>query len=172
MKRRDARSLSQDAQEAVRVKAVETVLKGKKQNETADIFGVTPKAVNNWMKAYRKGGKRALWKGKKGRPKSESKLKGWQAAQIVKTVIDRTPEQLKLPFVLWTQNAVADLIEKRFGVSISRSTAGRWLKRWGLTAQKPVRRAYERYAAEHPGLVTDADIDATIRGATSRRHRP
>lgn len=148
MKKKDARSLSQDTQEAIRIKAVKAVLRGKKQNETAEIFGVTPKAVNNWMKVYRKGGLRALRKGRKGRPVSESRLKGWQAAQIVKTVIDRTPEQLKLPFVLWTQKAVAELIEKRFGVSISRPTAGRWLRKWGLTAQKPVRRAYERNPQE------------------------
>lgn len=35
-----------------------------------------------------------------------------------------------------------------------------------ILADFVVRRVYERYAAEHPGLVTDADIDATIRGAT------
>lgn len=35
------------------------------------------------------------------------------------------------------------LIQRRFGVTLSRSQTGRYLKAWGLTPQKPVRRAYE-----------------------------
>lgn len=39
---------------------------------------------------------------------------------------------------------MAQLITRRFGISVSISTVGRYLKRWGFTPQKPVRRAYER----------------------------
>jgi len=49
-----------------------------------------------------------------------------------------------MPFVLWTREAVAQLIAQRFGVRVSLMTIGRWLKRWGFTAQKPVRRAWEQ----------------------------
>jgi hypothetical protein len=39
---------------------------------------------------------------------------------------------------------VAQLIEREYGVTVSATTAGRYLKAWGMSAQKPVRRAYER----------------------------
>jgi transposase len=49
-----------------------------------------------------------------------------------------------LPFALWTRDAVRQLIADRFGIRLSVSTIGRYLKRWGFTPQKPLRRAYER----------------------------
>jgi len=65
-----------------------------------------------------------------GRPKGGGYLKGWQAGVIVNIIKDRTPDQLKLPFALWTREAVRSV--------------GDLLDRWGLTAQKPQRRASER----------------------------
>ena len=67
---------------------------------------------------------------------------------MAKTVIDHHPEQLKLPFYLWTREAVAKLIHRKFGIRVSLSTAGRYLKRWGFTPQKPVRRAVEQNPQE------------------------
>jgi hypothetical protein len=57
---------------------------------------------------------------------------------------DRCPDQLRLPFALWTREAVARLIQQRYGMVLSVWTVGRYLRRWGFTPQKPVRRAYER----------------------------
>jgi hypothetical protein len=45
---------------------------------------------------------------------------------------------------LWTREAAAALVERRFGVRVCLTTIGRWLKRWGFTPQKPVRRAWEQ----------------------------
>jgi len=145
MKIRDARSLPSIAQEDIRLKAVKAVLDGNKQVYVAKTFGVTRQAVGKWVKAYKKDGTKAIKAKRKGRPKGGSLLP-WQAAQIVRTITDRTPEQLKLPFYLWTREAVAQLIEKRFGIHLSIWTVGRYLKRWGFTPQKPVRRAFERDA--------------------------
>lgn len=143
MRIRDARSLPSVAQEDIRCRAIEAVLDGTKQVEVAEIFRVTRHAVGKWVKAYRQGGDKALKAKHRGRPKGGS-LHPWQAAQIAKTVVDRHPEQLKLPFYLWTREAVAQLIEKRFGIRLSIWTVGRYLARWGFTPQKPVRRAFEK----------------------------
>ena len=144
MKTQDARSLSSQAQEALRRRAVGAVRGGMTQAEAAGAFGVARPTVAKWMKQYRQGGIKALKARPQGRPRGQSRLKNWQAAQIVRTITDRTPDQLKMPFVLWTREAVAWLIEERFGVRVSRMTVGRWLRRWGLTPQKPVRRAWEQ----------------------------
>lgn len=144
MKKTDARSLSPEAQEAIRRRAVKAVRGGMKQTEAARHFEVARGTVAKWMAWFRQGGLRALAKKRQGRPKGASRLKGWQAAGIVRTIVDRTPEQLKMPFVLWTREAVRDLIAARHGIRPSLTTVGRWLKRWGFTPQKPVRRAWEQ----------------------------
>ena len=143
MKIRDARSLPSIAQQDLRQKAIKAVLDGKKQVEVAKIFGVTRQAVGKWVKAYREDGSQALKAKKRGRPRGGSLLP-WQAAQIARTIVDRCPDQLKLPFYLWTREAVVQLIERRFGIQLSLWTVGRYLARWGFTPQKPVRRAFER----------------------------
>ena len=147
MKIRDARSLPAVAQEDLRLKAVKAVLDGKRRVEVAKIFGVTRQAVGKWVKAYREKGSQALKAKKQGRPSGGSLLP-WQAAQIAKTITDRCPDQLKLPFYLWTREAVAELIERRFGIRLSLSTVGRYLIRWGFTPQKPLRKAFEQNPQE------------------------
>lgn len=143
MESKDFRSLSSPGQEEIRRKAVQAVLDGHTQREAADLYGVSRQAVGGWMKLYRRGGSKALKAKQRGRPKGGS-LQASQASQIVKTVTDRHPEQLKLPFYLWTREAVALLIEEKFGIRLSVWTVGRYLRRWGFTPQKPVRRAFER----------------------------
>jgi transposase len=143
MKIKDARSLPSIAQEDLRQKAVKAIIGGKKQVDVAKILGVTRQAVGKWVSMFRQEGDRSLKAKQRGRPRGGILLP-WQAAQIAKAVTDHHPEQLKLPFYLWTREAVAQLIEQRFGIRLSIWTVGRYLSRWGFTPQKPVRRAYEQ----------------------------
>lgn len=143
MKIEDARKLPAKAQEDMRRKAVKACLDGRSKTDVAKIFGVTRQAVAQWVKRYEEGGEKALKARRRGR-KGGKRLLPWQSAQTVKMVMDRCPDQLKLPFFLWTRQAVADLIERKYGVSLSVWTIGRYLKSWGLTPQKPIRRAYEQ----------------------------
>ena len=144
MKNKDARSLSPAAQEALRLRAVQAIGGGMKQTDAVHVFGVSRAAIGKWIKQWRHGDTKMLQAKPQGRPKGRCRLAGWQAAQVVRSIIDRTPDQLKLPFVLWTREAVAALIEQRFGVRLSVWTVGRLLARWGFTPQKPVRRAWEQ----------------------------
>jgi transposase len=151
METKDARSLSAEAQEVLRVRAVKAVLGGMNQTETGKLMEVARPTVARWLALYRKRGWRALKAGRRGRPKGAGRLKGWQAAMVVRLITDRTPEQLRMPFVLWTREAVQELIASRCHVCLSVWTVSRYLKRWGFTPQKPVRRAWEQNpkAVEH-----------------------
>jgi len=140
----DARSLPALAQAALRRQAVHAVRTGKTQGEVATLFGVTRRAVSKWVRAVNEGGWPALKAKRRGRPVGGGRLKAAQAAAIVRLIRDRRPDQLKLPFYLWTRAAVAQLIESRFGIALSVWTVGRYLAAWGFTPQKPVRRAFER----------------------------
>lgn len=143
MNAQDARSLPSHVQMSIRKTAVELFLKGRTQLDIASILGVTRQAVGRWIKAYKTGGKAVLKAKQKGRPKGCS-LKPWQAAQVAKSIRNYCPDELGLPFYLWTREAVATLINHLFNLTLSRWTVGRYLKRWGFSFQKPIRRAIEQ----------------------------
>ena len=142
--RTDFRSLGSGAQEAIRMRTVEVIKAGIGKSKAAEIFGVSRRAVSRWMSADRQGGKEALKAKRRGRPRGGGKLKPWQCATIVNLITDRHPDQLKLPFYLWTRQAVVQLIEQRFGIRYSVYQVGRFLKQWGFTVQKPGRKAFEQ----------------------------
>lgn len=146
MKLVDTRKLSQDAQEAIRLRAIRLVLvEGKSRTQAARFLGVTRVSVSNWVSIYQKKGKGAVLKKKRGRRSLDMRLlKPHQCATIVNMIKDRCPDQLKMPFALWTREAVGTLVERQFGVKLSIRSVGNYLKRWGFTPQKPLRRAYER----------------------------
>ena len=144
----DLRSLGARAQEAIRMRAVEVVKAGMGKSRAAEVFGVSRRAVSRWMSADRQGGKEALKAKPRGRPRGGGKLKPWQCATIVNLITDRHPDQLKLPFYLWTRQAVGQLIEQRFGIRYSVYQVGRYLKQWGFTVQKPGRKAFEQCSRE------------------------
>ena len=80
-----------------------------------------------------------------GRPKGNGRhLTSRQEAQAFRWVCDRYPDQLRLPFALWTRRAVQELFRTKFDVAMPIRTVGLYLERWGLTPQRPSRRAYER----------------------------
>ena len=141
--RADFRSLESGAQEAIRMRTVEVIKAGMGKSKAAEVFGVSRRAISRWMGAHRQGGKEALKAKPRGRPHG-GKLKSWQCATIVNLITDRHPDQLKLPFYLWTRQAVVLLIEQRFGIRYSVYQVGRYLKQWGFTVQKPGRKAFEQ----------------------------
>jgi transposase len=142
------RRLSPQAQEELRRRAVAAVVvEGRSQGEVARLFGVSRQSVNLWVAAHRRGGGRALASGKRGRrPGEQRALKPWQQAQIAKAIKEKNPDQLKLPFFLWTREAVRELIVRRFRIRLSLVTVGNYLRQWGFTPQKPLRRAFEQDA--------------------------
>jgi len=146
---KDMRSLSAEAQTEIRLRVVNAVKQGRKQIEVAAIFGVSPQSVSEWVKRDRKKGAKALQTAQKGRPVGSGReLTPRQERQVAKIVIDKNPEQLKLPFVLWTRAAVQLLIEQKFGIHLGLSTVGDYLKRWDFTPQKPAKRAWQQNNAK------------------------
>ncbi len=142
--KRDARLLPPEAQEDLRRRVVAAVVDQEfSQAEAARTFGVSRMSIYNWLGAVEEGGRSALKARKRG-PKGGVRLAGHQAATVVRLVEDRCPDQLRLPFALWTWEAVGELIQRRYGIELSVWTVGRYLRHWGFTPQKPVRRAYER----------------------------
>jgi transposase len=68
-------------------------------------------------------------------------------AEVRDLICTHLPDALGLPFALWSRAAVAASIEQRYGLRLAVRTTGKYLARWGFTAQQPLRRAYERQPA-------------------------
>lgn len=144
MKTQDARLLSPDAQEALRVRVVAAIEQDKlTPTEAAKTFGISRQSIYNWLARKKSVGARGLKSHKRG-PRRISRLAPHQAATTVRLITDRCPDQLKLPYALWTREAVQVFIRRRYSIDVSVWTVGRYLKRWGLTPQKPLRRAFEQ----------------------------
>jgi transposase len=169
-KKIDARTLERSALQLLRRQVVQAVRGGMTQTRAARTFGASLRAVSKWMRLDRDGGLRALKLKRRGRRPGDGRLNATQAARLRALIIDKMPDQLKLPFYLWTREAVARLIDREYGISVSPTTVGRYLQAWGMSAQKPVRRAYERNDAaiatwlsrEYPAIAQQAKRDKAV----------
>jgi transposase len=144
----DTRSLPAAAQAALRNRAVRAVLDGMTQAQAARVFGVHHNAVNRWVKRYRQGGWEGLTEQRRGRrPGEQAALSEPQQQEVIALVRESTPDQLGLAEFLWTREAVAELIGRRYGLGLARTTVGAYLRGWGFSPQKPQRRALEQNPA-------------------------
>ena len=166
--RRDFRKLDPATQAELRRVAVGMVEAGRTRVEAAAAVGVNRRFVGGWVEAARRFGDAALAGGRRGRRPGEQKaLSPAQEGKIRRLITDRCPDQLRLPFALWTRGAVGALIEREAGVRLSASALGRSLRAWGFTAQRPARRAIERrepevrawLRREYPAIATRAKAE-------------
>ena len=166
---RDFRKLEPSVQAELRRRAVALVDAGKTRQEAAAAVGVNRRFVGAWVKARDRGGERALEGGRRGRrPGEQLALQDRQAVRIRRLITDKCPDQLKLPFALWTREAVAALIERETGIRLSLQAVSVYLKRWGFTAQRPMKRATERREPEIRRWL-ETDYPALVRRARAEK---
>lgn len=146
----DARTLPAAAQEEKRKQAVRMWKTGSyTHREIGDQVGVHYLTIGRWIKKYQEGGAKALQARTRGRREgSGRRMTQEQETMIQKQLIDKTPDQLKLRYALWTREAVQQLIQQITGLKLAIRTVGEYLKRWGFTVQKPKKKAYEQRPAE------------------------
>jgi transposase len=148
MATRDARKVGSEAQLELRRRAIAMRKEGRTHDEIAVLLDVSQSAVRKWWTLYKNKGMSALRLGQRGRPKGSCRtLNEEQERQMKRMIIDKTPEQLKMPFALWTRQAVQELIERAYGVKMPVRSIGNYLARWGFTPQRPRKRAYEQQPA-------------------------
>lgn len=123
-------------------------LSGATVMETAALCELGRSAVMRAAQAYRQGGWKAVPVSAGGRPKGSGRLLcPGEEQQVQRLIQDRTPDQLKMSYALWTRQAVGELIETRYAIRLPVRTVGKYLKRWGYTPQRPLKKAYEQSPA-------------------------
>jgi transposase len=135
---------TKDSQETKR-RLIVSYLKKRQgtHQQAADLFQVSKSGVDKIWTRYNQKGLRGLSSKKRG-VQGGKKISGKQAAEVRELIKYKMPDQLKLPFGLWTREAVQQLMLERYGIDLSRWQVGRYLKSWGFTPQKPISKAFEQ----------------------------
>ena len=166
--KRDGRKMSKTQQEQARRQGMRLLDEGWTQKRASQAVGVSERTVRQWVNYRRQHGLKALVRDERGRAPGQGRiLSAAQEKGVRRLILDQTPDQLKLPFALWTRKAVGQLIWRRYGVSLPVRTLGKYLKRWGFTVQKPVQKALEQRPAavrrwlrqEYPAIVKQAKAE-------------
>ncbi len=149
MKHVDMRKLAPAAQEERRRQVIGLRQSGVSYGAIAAQVGLSQTGVFDICKRFAATGKKGLVSGKRGRKPDEQRLLTAAQERAIKRLVCRhMPEELGLDFALWSREAVRALIRRQYGVRLAVRTTGKYLARWGFTAQKPLRRAYEQNPAE------------------------
>jgi len=122
--------------------AVRAVQRGESPDVVARIMGVSRSTVYDWLARYRQGG----WSGLKekariGRPR---KVTGSILSWLYNAVTSGDPRQYQFDFCLWNRRIIKAMLKKHHGIEISLSSISRLLAQLGLSAQRPIYKAYQQ----------------------------
>lgn len=138
------RSVNQETRTYIKKQAVKLYNRGKKLDGIVEALNISYDAASRIISAFKKHG--AIPKEKtRGRKKGEKrKLSPKQEREIQRTIIDKHPDQVKLGFALWTRAAIQQLIRDKYSIEMPMRSISNYLDRWGLTCQRPSKRAYSQ----------------------------
>jgi transposase len=152
----DARQLSDEVLEALRLRALRGCERGFSQADVAELLGVSRETVSRWWTAYAAGGLEAIPGDRTGRPVGTGRaLSDEQARRIQDLIDEHGPEELGIAAAVWSRKAVRDLIGAECGIDMPVPTVGEYLKRWGYTAKAPRRRAKDQDPDEVDGWLDE-----------------
>ena len=152
MEKIDVRKLKQEVQQSLRDQIVYLRKKDEMNQDIARFLGINEQYASTIWQKYKKGGKRAIAILPQGRREGQKRsFSVEQEGAIQRLLIDKTPEQLKFPFALWTREAVKELIRRQSTINMPIRTVGEYLSRWGFTPKKPAKLSRE----QNPKVVED-----------------
>lgn len=145
MEKMDFRSVDSKTRNVIRKRAIQKIQSGLRKKEVASLYGVNPNTITNWVRKHKLDGIKGLVDNVRGvRSEDKKLLTLLQEKSIQGMILDTMPDQLKLPYALWTRGAVKELMERELGIRIAVNTVGDYLRSWGYSPQKPKKKAYEQ----------------------------
>jgi transposase len=141
----DLRKLNRDELATVRRQVVRMKRKGLKGQEIETLTGVRRNRISEIWSLYKRGGSEAITPRKSGRKAGTfTLLTEDQEKEIRQIIIDKTPEQIKMSFALWTRQAICELVKRKYRLDLSLRSMTNYLKKWGFTCQRPTKKAYSQ----------------------------
>ncbi|MFI6122874.1 IS630 family transposase [Streptomyces sp. NPDC051064] len=118
---------------------------GRDREDVAAVFGVSLKTVDKWWAKWQAGGREALVMRPRGKPVGVHQVLGEaEQAAVRQAVLDHRPSEVGLGGQLWTRRLIGELIAELYRVKLTEPGVGKCLKRWGLSFQRPDKRAVEQ----------------------------
>jgi len=141
----NAKQATTEEQYQLRKSIVRLLKDGLSGRKIAKLLDVSEGHISNVKKAYEKNGIAGIKIKARGRRMgSQRSLSPEQELEIRRTIVDKNPEQLKLPGCMWTRKNISELIHQVYGITMPLSTLGYYLSRWGFSVQRPSKRAYKQ----------------------------
>lgn len=143
MEKINLRKVSPETRKIIKQQTILLLKKHVKHKEIADTLNISLQTVDRISSAYKKEGAKCLQEKKRGRKAGEKRqLTPGQENEIRNILIDTAPCQMNLGFMLWTRAAVCQLVQEKYGITITQRNMSEYLKRWGMTCQRPAKKAY------------------------------
>ncbi|SFM24249.1 Transposase [Rugamonas rubra] len=126
----------------MRQQAIKAVREGQTAASVAAAYGLSVTTIFRWLAKFSEGGQNALLaKPIPGRP---PKVSAEEMRWIAQAVKNKTPQQFKFEFGLWTLSLMRELINRQFGKSLSLESVRRVMKLLGFSVQKPLYQAWQQ----------------------------
>lgn len=172
MEKIDARKLTPEGRNQVRRLVIRLRQQaGLPVEDLAKVAGAHVSTVKAWLAQANREGVESLTEKPRGRPVGACrKLTLTHEVWLREQIVGYTPQQISLPFALWTRRAIRELIRTRFGLDVQDRLIGKYLKRWGFTPQRPLKRALEQRPEAvatwlnetYPALVAKARAEGAV----------
>ena len=138
----DLRKISTEEAKQIGRQVVRLKKMGKRGKEIEEIVGVGQNRISEIWSAYQKEGEASFERKKTGRKEGSGMiLSPDEQIGIRGVIVETRPEEHGIPGYLWTLKKVCELVRKEYKKQMSVECASDYMRRWGLSSQRPVKRA-------------------------------
>jgi transposase len=164
----DSRKLTPEALYERRLQYVRFRASGMSNNQASALVGFRVATGSETWKKYQEQGLKGLKVKRRGLPQGYNRfLSLTQEEEIQAIMAQHTPDEVGLPYSLWSREASQRLISERYGIKLALRTMTLYFSRWNFTYQKPAKRAYKQnpeevdrwLEEEYPRIKKDASKD-------------
>ena len=138
----DLRKVGREGLKEIRRQVVRRKKMGKTGKEIEELTGVRQNRASEIWTAYQREGESSLERKKYGRkPGSGMVLTDGEQEKIRKAVEEKIPEDFGIQEKLWTLGRTREYIEKALQKRVKERTLSDYMRRWGMSCQRPAKRA-------------------------------
>ena len=138
----DLRKVGREGLKEIRRQVVRLKKMGKTGKEIEELTGVRQNRASEIWTAYQREGESSLERKKYGRkPGTHMVLTAEDQADIQTAIKEKRPEDFGITGKLWTLGRTRQYIQERLGKTVNERTLSDYMKRWGMSCQRPAKRA-------------------------------
>ncbi len=141
----DLRKVGKEGLKQIRSQVVRLKKRGKSGKEIEELVGVRQNRIREIWTGYPREGEKSLERERYGRkPGTHMLLEVDEQKEIRKTILEKRPADFGIPGELWTLSRINQYIQKEYHKKVSERGLSNYMRRWGLSCQRPVKRAQKQ----------------------------